>query len=484
MIIMSYRIDRRLRDAIYRTDFSTFVGKCFHTLVPGSAYQMNWHILALAHHVEMVRLGKIRRLIINSPPRSLKSLITSVAFPAFVLGHDPTKRIIAVSYGSDLAIKFANDFRAILNAQWFHELFPATKISKTKNTEYEVVTTRRGYRLAASIDGSVTGRGADILIIDDPLKPIDALSDSKRERGDDLFKSNLLPRLDDKKTGAIVIVMQRLHVDDFTGMLLRRSPDEWTVLKLPAIAVQEEKIQIGENDYHVRRVGDLLHAEREPQAVLDSLRAQLGTELFSAQWQQSPMPSGGAMIKRDWVQRYEQLPARDSSFCVLQSWDSAAKEGELNDYSVCTTWLYNGKKYYLEHVLRDRFDYPTLKARAISHAAAYKPDKILIEDSGVGTALLAELQNAGLSAIGVTPEHDKQTRMSIQSGKFESGQVFFPNDAPWLADLETELFAFPNSLHDDQVDSISQALSHEMSGKLWDQKSLDGLASFVSMLTF
>jgi predicted phage terminase large subunit-like protein len=341
-----------------------------------------------------------------------------------------------------------------------------------------------GYRLAASIDGSVTGRGADILVVDDPLKPIDALSDSKRERGNDFFKHTLLPRLDDKKTGAIVIVMQRLHVDDLTGMLLRHSPDEWTVLNLPAIAMQEEKIQIGENDYHIRRVGDLLHAEREPQAVLDSLRAQLGTELFSAQWQQSPVPAGGTMIKRDWVRRYEQLPARHSSHTVLQSWDTAAKEGELNDYSVCTSWLYDGKKYYLTHVLRDRFDYPTLKARAISHARAYKADKIMIEDTGVGTALLAELRNAGLSAIGVTPEHDKKTRMSIQSGKFESGQVFFPNDAPWLADLETELFAFPNSLHDDQVDSISQALSHEMSGDLWDKRSLDGLDSFVSMLTF
>jgi predicted phage terminase large subunit-like protein len=197
------------------------------------------------------------------------------------------------------------------------------------------------------------------------------------------------------------------------------------------------------------------------------------------------MPSGGAMIKRDWIQRYDQLPARNSStFCVLQSWDTAAKEGGLNDYSVCTSWLYDGRKYYLVHVLRDRFDYPTLKARAISHADVYKPDKIMIEDSGVGTALLAELQNAGLSAIGVTPEHDKKTRMSIQSGKFESGQVFFPNDAPWLSDLETELFAFPNSRHDDQVDSISQALSHQMSGELWDQKSVDGLGRFVSMLAF
>jgi hypothetical protein len=156
-----------------------------------------------------------------------------------------------------------------------------------------------------------------------------------------------LSRLDDKKTGAIVIVMQRLHVDDLTGMLLRHSPDEWTVLNLPAIAMQEKKIQIGENDYHIRRIGDLLHAEREPQAVLDSLRAQLVTELFSAHLQQSPVPAGGTMIKRDWLRRYEQLPARHSSHTVLQSWDTVAKEGGLNDYSVCTSWLYDGKNIIL-----------------------------------------------------------------------------------------------------------------------------------------
>jgi hypothetical protein len=131
--------------------------------------------------------------------------------------------------------------------------------------------------------------------------------------------------------------MQRLHVDDLTGMLLRHSPDEWTALNLPAIAVQEERIQIGESVYHIRRVGDLLTQKREPQAVLDSLRAQLGPEIFSAQWQQAPVPSGGTIIKRHWVRRYEQPSARNSSYTAWQSWDTAAKEGGLNDYSVCTT---------------------------------------------------------------------------------------------------------------------------------------------------
>ena len=445
---------------------------------------MNWHILALAFQLELVRFGKNRRLIINMPPRSLKSIISSVAFPAFLLGHDPTRRIIVISYNADLAIKLANDFRTILKSDWYKRLFPRTRISSMKNTETEVVTTQHGFRLATSIDGTLTGRGGDIVIIDDPLKPIDALSDPKRERVNDFYYNTALSRLDDKKTGAIIVVAQRLHMDDLPGTLLRNSPNEWTVLSCPAIAEQEEKIQIGENKYHVRRVGDLLHAEREPQHIIDELRAQLGPDTFAAQYQQAPIPAGGVMIKREWVQRYDQLPERESSSDVFQSWDTASKDGEQNDYSVCTTWLRHDYKYYLIHVLRGRFDFPTLKALAISHADMHKPNTILVEDAGIGDGLVKELQNAGQSAVGVKPEHNKRTRMSIQSGKFASGQVFFPYDAPWLADLENELFAFPNGRHDDQVDSISQALAHEISGFEWSQKSIDGLSRITEGLMF
>jgi hypothetical protein len=161
-----------------------------------------------------VRRGKVKRLNVNFPPRMLKSIICSIAFPAFILGHDPTKRVIVVSYGSDLAIKLANDFRTILNASWYRRMFPGTRISRIKNTEFEVVTTRNGFRLAASIDGALTGRGGDIVIVDDPLKAMDAHSDSKRERVNNLFNSSLLTRLDNKQTGAIVLVMQRLHTDE------------------------------------------------------------------------------------------------------------------------------------------------------------------------------------------------------------------------------------------------------------------------------
>jgi predicted phage terminase large subunit-like protein len=190
------------------------------------------------------------------------------------------------------------------------------------------------------------------------------------------------------------------------------------------------------------------------------------------------------MIKREWVRRYERLPEYGSASQVIQSWDTASKVTEQSDYSVCSTWLYHEKKYYLIHMFRDRVDYPTLKARAIALGREYQAHKILIEDEGVGTALVAELQQAGLSAIAVKPELDKRTRMAVQAAKFQSGQVFFPERAAWLVPLEAEVFAFPNGYHDDQIDSISQALAHKIGGYGWSDEAIKGLAGFVEGLAF
>jgi predicted phage terminase large subunit-like protein len=459
-----------------RKDLVSFVRKMFHVLNPSAIFQMNWHIRAIAYVLEQVRLGEIKRLIITVPPRSLKSIMCSVAVPAFVLGHDPTKRLIVASYSADLAIKHGNDFRTVVNSAEYHAIFPGTRISAMKNTQTEVVTTLNGFRLAISVDGTLTGRGGDIIIIDDPIAALAALSQKSREHVVDWYFNTLLSRLDDKQSGAIVLVMQRLHEDDLAGVLLRGS-DEWTVLNLPAIAQQDEKIRIGNGQVRVRRAGNVLHPEREPREVLESLRAQLGPEIFSAQYQQQPVAPGGAMIKRVWVHHFDQLP---QSGQIIQSWDVANKQGEENDYSVCTTWRVHEKKYYLTHVLRGRFDFPTLRTKVSEHAKLRKASKILIEDAGFGTALIQELKTT-LSVVGVKPEYDKKIRMAIQSAKFENGQVFFPKEAPWLRDLEDELFAFPNSRHDDQVDSISQALGHKIHSG-WTKESLDNYNNFVNAL--
>jgi predicted phage terminase large subunit-like protein len=463
-------------NAACRKDFVSFVRKAFHVLNPSATFHMNWHICAIAHALEQVRLGKIRRLIITVPPRSLKSMMCSVALPAFALGHDPTKRLIVVSYSADLAIKHGNDFRTVVNSAEYHAIFPGMRISAMKNTQTEVVTTLNGFRLAMSVDGALTGRGGDIIIIDDPIAALAALSQKSRDHVVDWYFNTLLSRLDDKQSGAIVLVMQRLHEDDLAGVLLRGS-DEWTVVSLPAIAEQDEQIPIGNGQVHFRRAGEVLHPEREPREVLESLRAQLGPEIYSAQYQQRPVPLGGGTIKRDWVRRYDQLP---QSGLIIQSWDVANKQGEENDYSVCTTWRVHEKRFYLIDVLRGRFDFPTLRRKVSEQAKLHKASRILIEDAGFGTALIQELKTA-FSVIAVKPEYDKKIRMAIQAGKFENGQVFFPKEAPWLRDLEDELFAFPNGRHDDQVDSVSQALGHKIPSG-WTKESLDNYNKFITAL--
>jgi predicted phage terminase large subunit-like protein len=385
--------------------------------------------------------------------------------------------LIVVSYSADLAIKHGNDFRTVINSAEYRAIFPAMRISAMKNTQTEVVTTLNGFRLAISVDGALTGRGGDIIIIDDPIAALAALSQKLREHVVDWYFNTLLSRLDDKQNGAIVLVMQRLHEDDLAGVVLRGS-DEWTVLSLPAIAEQDEQIPIGNGQIHFRHAGDVLHRERESREALERLRAQLGAETFAAQYQQQPVAPGGGMIKRVWVRRYDQLP---KSGLIIQSWDVANKQGEENDYSVCTTWLIHEIRYYLIDVLRGRFDFPTLRTKVSERAKLHKASQVLIEDSGFGTALIQELKTAHFSVIPVKPEYDKKIRMAIQSAKFENGQVFFPKEARGLRDLEDELFAFPNCRHDDQVDSISQALSYK-SRSHWTNASLDGYCKLMNGL--
>jgi len=442
--------------AAAREDFVTFVQLCFHVLAPNTRLLMNWHIQAIAYQLEQVRLGQQKRLIISMPPRHLKSILTSVAFPAFLLGKNPSKSIIVASYGKDLAIKHANDFRAVISSPIYRRIFPNVQIGK--NTETEVVTTAGGCRVATSVEGPLTGRGCDIAIIDDPLKPGDALSDPRREGVNTWFFQTLLSRLNDPRTAAMILVMQRLHQDDLAGTLLR-SPDDWFNLQLPAIASCDEEIQVACDQYHKRREGVALHAERMSVEELEKIRDLVGSDTWHAQYQQSPVPPGGYMVKRDWVQRYETLPERKPGGFVIQSIDTALKAGPHNDYSVITTWLLQRNCYWLIDVARKKLEYPALKAFVLDNASKHKPRKILIEDVGTGTALIQELKYMAYSVVGVRPDHDKLTRMQIAAAKFESGKVFIPRSAPWLAEFEAELFSFPQSRNDDQIDSVSQALT-------------------------
>ena len=378
-------------------------------------------------------------------------------WPAFVLGNEPTKRIIVISHGSELAVALANLFRMIVNSAEYKRLFPRMRVSRTKNTEYEVATTAGGFRLAATIDGALTGRGGDIIIIDDPLKATDASSNSKREHVNEVYRSTIVTRLNDKRTGAIIIVMQRLHVDDLCGYVLK-SPDPWDCLILPAIATRDEDIPIGER-YYRRQEGEVLHAEWESLEDLKRQRARMGADNYSAQYQQQPIPPGGALVKREKIRRFEQVLTRVSGSYLLQSWDTALRTDEKNSYSVCITLLVHEGNYYVVNVFRDRLEFPELRAKAENLARRFKPDRIVVEDSAFGQALVDELKKLGFRAISFRPEGSKVARMSVQLVKIENGQLWLPKQASWLDDLEMELFAFPNAPHDDQVDALSQALA-------------------------
>ncbi len=314
------------------------------------------------------------------------------------------------------------------------------------------------FKHAEAVGGTLTGRGGDIIIVDDPLKPDDAFSETRRSGANQWFTNTLLSRLDDKRTGAIVVVMQRIHMDDMTGFLTGQS-DEWEILNLPAIAESDEAIPCWGGEPYFRKSGDVLSPEREPLYVLEALKTQIGSDAFSAQYQQMPVPPGGAMIKRHWIVRYKDLPPASERLLTLQSWDTANKGGPQNDWSVCTTWVAARKmRWYLVDVWRERVDYPALKSIVETHAQQWKARRVLVEDTGAGTMLVQELRARVSGIISVKPERDKASRMAVASAKFEAGQVLLPERAPWLADLESELFAFPGARHDDQCDSISQAL--------------------------
>jgi len=446
--------------AALRLDPYAFLERVFYQLHPNGGFSHNWHVELIASELDACRRGETRRLIINLPPRSLKSIAVSVAFVAYWLGHDPSARIICASYGQDLATKHALDTRTIMASDWYQWVFP-TRLSQSNQAVEDFSTTAHGFRMATSVGGVLTGRGADVIILDDILKPDEALSDTQRRRANDWYSNTLYSRLDDKKTGVIIIVQQRLHEDDLVGHVLGQ--EDWRVVSLPAIAGKDEthliKTPYGSHRF-TRRVGEALHPEREPIHVLDSLRRTLGEYNFAGQYQQAPAPLGGGLVKREWFREYTdaELPERFDQ--IVQSWDTANKASELSNYSVCTTWGRKARKIYLLHVFRKQLDFPSLIRAVREQRKLFSATVVLVEEAASGIQVIQQLRNEGVHEIkAVKPEGDKVVRMHTQSLAIENGFVYLPNQAHWLDAYLHELTTFPKSKHLDQVDSTSQALA-------------------------
>jgi predicted phage terminase large subunit-like protein len=262
-----------------------------------------------------------------------------------------------------------------------------------------------------------------------------------------------------KRNDVIILIMQRVHTDDLAAHILEK--EDWTHLNLPAIAETRESHDLGDGMIFVREPGDVLHKEREPLYVLEQVKANLGAFYFSSQYQQTPVPECGNIIKWDWFQTYEDLPPlRSADDEVVQSWDTAMKAHDGSDWSACSTWAVRGEDYYLIDMFRDRLDFPTLKRKVEELRQEFSATSVLIEDKGSGTGLIQQLKSEDkVRPIAIQPNGSKADRMAAQSVQIEAGRVFLPRKADWIDEFRIEMLGFPHGSYDDQVDSVSQFLN-------------------------
>jgi predicted phage terminase large subunit-like protein len=469
------KADIPLYFALVRSDFKTFVRHAFTALNPGTEFLDNWHLDAIVHCLEQGRKGHKRRLLFNLPPRHLKSFVVTTAWPAFLLGQDPTVKVICVSYSDDLARALARDFRRIVESDWYRQIF--TNVRLTKVTENEVATDQGGLRMSTSVAGTLTGRGADFIIIDDPIKPDDAQSDKARQGVNDWYRSTLISRLDDKQRGVLVVVMQRVHVNDLTGFVEGQG---FHKLSLPAIATQDEAIQIGDEQVHHRRAGEALHPERENLAVLEDIRNSVGTAIFNAQYQQAPDAPDGGLFKRKYFV-FQDKPPRWTDGTLFVSIDSALSTSDTADYSAISWVLGQEGKFYVLHAERGRWDYDALKAKAwrcvTNNGSARRPVHFVVEYAGSGISLISNLTAAEkrgddrLVCWRYDPKHDKMTRAARTLHYFDEGRVVIVNQPgrnAWVEPYVNEFLCFPNGRYDDQVDSLVQLLYYRQTLRLAD----------------
>lgn len=458
--------DQQRADALRRQNVYAFVSEVFRVLQPGKPLSNAPYLEAMCFALQEVAEGRERRLLVTVPPRHLKSVCTSVALPAWMLGHDPSLKVIVASYGEDLARRHAADFRAVVQSPIYRRLFPLTRIDPRSNRADEVRTTRGGGRKAVSLGGAVTGFGADVIVIDDLMKAQDALSERQREIVRDYFEQTLYSRLDDKERGRIVAIQQRLHEDDFAGYLVDRGT--FAHLSLPAIAETEQHLPLYHDRTWHRRINDLLDPERESRETLDAIRQNIGSYAFSAQYQQNPVPGESDFLRLERTNLVERPPERGDLLHVVQSWDTAIKDSPDCDFSVCTTWGWRDGCWYLVDVYRARLGFPELKAAALAQKKRWRADLVMVEDTSNGTALVQQLRTDGHSEFhSKKVKSSKLERFVAQTDILQSNRVAIPTNAPWFEELKRELLVFPNGRHDDQVDSVTQFLE-------WMQRRGDG----------
>lgn len=432
-----------------------------------SGYQMGWvhrEICdALDAFIDDVTQGKSPRLIICMPPRSGKSELASRRFPAYALGRNPDLAIIACSHSADLASRFNRDVQRVIDSEPFAEVFPEVRLGgradgfvRTSDL-FEIVDRHGSYR-SAGVGGGITGMGADILIIDDPVKDrAEANSATVRQSVWDWYTSTAYTRL--SPGGGVIVMATRWHMDDLIGRLINASEtgqgDRFQVINYPAIA---------ETDESHRKTGDALHPERYPIERLLEIKKTIGSRDWEALYQQHPVPDGGAMFRKEWIRTWNAKTLPPVFDTRVMSWDMTFKDTKTADYVVGQLWGVKGSSYYLLDEVRGRMDF--VRTRQVFVEFAKKHADVLtklVEDKANGTAIINSLQSAVNGLIPITPHESKEARASSVAPLFEAGNVYIPEDRnahPWVDAFIRELLEFPSGAHDDQVDSCTQALNY------------------------
>ena len=432
-------------------NFMDFVHKVWPNFINGA------HHVRMARAFERVASGKCKRLIINMPPRHTKSEFASYLLPAWFLGKYPGKKVIQTSHTAELAVGFGRKVRNLVDSEVYGQIFPGVALQSDSKAAGRWNTNAGGDYFAIGVGGAVTGKGADILIIDDPHSEQEAaLAEVNPEIYDKTYEWYTSgPRQRLQPGGSIVIVMTRWSKKDLTGQVLKsaaqRSGEDWEVIEFPAILPS----------------GKPLWPEFWSLDELSALKNELPNQKWMAQYMQNPTSDASAIVKREWWQIWEHEHPPSCEF-VLQSWDTAFEKSNRADYSACTTWgvFYqpdsNGitqANIILLNAFRQRMEFPLLKKKAIEEFKEWDPDSIIIEKKASGAPLIYEMRAMGIPVQDFTPSkgNDKISRLNAVSDIFASGRVWIPG-TQWAEEVVDEVASFPGGEHDDYVDSVSMAL--------------------------
>lgn len=471
----------RLDYELAERSFSHFFKAAWSVLEPTTPRLDNWHQEAIAEYLEATLSGDITRLIINMPPRYSKSLLVTVMFPAWCWIRDPSLKFINTSYAEDLAVKHAVDRRILMQSPWYQTAWSNRfEFSQEQNQKSEYLNTKRGHCVAVGMLGAVTGKGGDFVIVDDPHNPKKAESEAERKSAIEAFDSTFTTRLDNKKTGRIIVVMQRLHHRDLTGHLLAKKEEgeHWTHLKLPAEAPRRTIITLPISKRKIlRNEGDILHPEREGRKQLNAMKVSLGSYNYGGQYEQNPTPRAGGIFKKTYWRYYTQVPAKFDE--IIQSWDMTFKDATKSDFVAGFAIGRVGADIYLLDCIHARLSFSGsrdgVKELTRRYPLAYKK---LIENKANGPAIQNDLKAKIPGIILEEPQGSKMERAAFCEPFLEAGNVHLPHPSiaqPWVKDFIDEAAAFPRGEHDDMVDAFTQGVKYLVKNSLDKLKALGAL---------